>query len=291
MRPMRILIVSLILVLLAATLQSAASVKAVNRLTISTNPNYLYYGNQIVGTTSPNQNVTIANNSSANVTLGKLTVTSEFVLRAANCSGKTLLPGQSCVFAVAFKPLTATYKNGSVTIPVVGETSVLVTLTGYGITGTNILRSANFELPILNPIPWKGNSLSFTLSKSLDCSVGLSPLCSAKIMGNSTNNPLSLTQSVGRSGFIGDKYIFRLSSRADKVPAGGQYKVELILMNMYNQIVGTRTLRFTNGTHDFETLMGTIEATEEYSWIIFRFTLQKTSGTAWFDNAELIKLP
>ena len=35
----------------------------------------------------------------------------------------------------------------------------------------------------------------------------------------------------------------------------------------------------------------TITATEEYSWVIFRFTLQKPSGTAWFDNAELIKLP
>jgi hypothetical protein len=288
---MRILIVSLLLVLLAATLQSAASVKAVNRLTISTNPNYLYFGNQIVGTTSPNQNVTIANNSTANVTLGKLTVTSEFVLRAANCNGKTLLPGQSCVFAVAFKPLTAAYKNGSVTIPVQGEASVLVTLTGYGITGTNMLIAPNFELPAPQPIPWKANLPSFTLNDFLDCSVGLSPFCSAKLKGNSSNRPVSLTQSLARPGLIGDKYIFRLSSRADNIPAGGQYKVEVKLMNLYNQVVGAKTLHFTIGTHDFETRMGTITATEEYSWIIFRFTLQKPSGTAWFDNAELIKLP
>ena len=291
MRPMRILIVSLILVLVATTLSSAASVKAVNRLTISTNPNYLYYGNQIVGTTSPNQNVTIANNSTANVTLGKLTVTSEFILRAANCNGKTLLPGQSCVFAVAFKPLTPTYKNGSVTIPVAGESSVIVTLTGYGITGTNMLRSSTFELPISKPIAWEGLPHFFTLASNLDCSVGLSPYCSAKITGNPNNVALTLFQSISHVGLIGDKYIFRLSSRSNSIPSGGQYKVEVTLTNVYNQVVGRKALHFTNGTHGFETLTGTITATEQYSWVIFSFTLKKLSGTAWFDNAELIKLP
>jgi len=291
MRHMRTVIVSLIIVLAATTLQSATSVKAINRLTISTNPTYLYFGNQIVGTTSPIQNVTIKNTGSANVVLGKLTVTSEFTLRAANCNGKTLIPTQSCTFGVSFKPLTAVYKTGSVTIPVQGEAAVTITLSGYGITGTNLLISPNFELPLPRPIPWKGNPPSFTLENNLDCAVGLSPYCSAKILGSPLNHPISLTQSIGRPGLIGDKYIFRLSSRAYNIPAGGQYKVEVILMNMYNKVIVSKTMRFTDGTHGFETLMGTVVADEEYSWVIFRFTLQKPSGTAWFDNAELVKLP
>jgi hypothetical protein len=291
MRSIRTLIVSLMIVLVITTLQTAAPAKAVNRLTISTNPTYLYFGNQIVGTVSPTQTVIIKNTGSANVKLGKLTVTSEFLLRATECSGKTLIPGQSCTFGVSFKPLTAVYKTGSVTIPVVGETSALISLTGYGITGTNLLISPAFELPLPKPLPWKGNPPSFTLGSNLDCAVGLSPYCSAKIKGSPLNHPISLTQSIGRPGLIGDKYIFRLSSRAYEIPAGGQYKVELILMNMYNQVVVSRTLRFTSGTHNFETLMGTVTADEEYSWVIFRFTLQKPSGIAWFDNAELVKLP
>ena len=291
MRHIRTALISLILVLVAATLQFTAPAKAINPLTISTNPTYLYFGNQIVGTTSPTQNVVIKNTGSANVKLGKLTVTSEFILRAANCNGKTLIPAQSCTFAVSFKPLTAVYKTGSLTIPVEGEASVIITLSGYGITGTNLLLSPTFELPLPNPIPWKGNPPAFTLANNLDCAVGLSPYCSVKIIGTPPNHVISLTQSIGRAGLIGDKYIFRLSSRAYTIPAGGQYKVDVILMNMYNHVIASRTLRFTDGTHGFETLMGAIMADEEYSWVIFRITLQKTSGIAWFDNAELVKLP
>ena len=94
-----------------------------------------------------------------------------------------------------------------------------------------------------------------------------------------------------RDGRIGDKYVFLLSSRAKNIPAGGQYEVEVILLNMYNQVGGSKSINFTDGTHDFKTVAGTIIAHAQYSYIVFQFSLQKDSGTAWFDNARLISTP
>jgi hypothetical protein len=60
---------------------------------------------------------------------------------------------------------------------------------------------------------------------------------------------------------------------------------------MYNQIIGSKSINFTNGTHGFETVTGMITAHGQFTWIVFRFTFQKTSGTAWFDNAQVINVP
>jgi hypothetical protein len=67
--------------------------------------------------------------------------------------------------------------------------------------------------------------------------------------------------------------------------------VEVQLLNMYNRVVGIKTFNFTDGSHEFETVTGIITARAQYSWIVFRFVLQKDSGTAWFDNAQLIDIP
>ena len=294
MRRFRILAIAALIVLGLGMLPSANSARAKNRLTLSTNPAYLYFGNQIVGTTSPAQNVVVKNTGSVNVKLGKLTVAGEFILRARDCNWRTLLPGESCTFSVLFQPLTAVYKTGSVTIPSNDVVSIItVSLTGYGISGTNLLQSPNFEVPLSKPVPWKSLTNAFTINQVLDCSVSFSPSCSIRFFGSpfNYNFPQTLQQTIPQAGMIDDKYIFRLSSRAKDIPTNGQYKVEVIFTNLYNQVVGSKTLYFTNGTHDFETVVGKIAARAQYTWVTFRFTLQKAGGTAWFDNAELIKLP
>jgi hypothetical protein len=268
-----------------------------NNYSLSTSPTSLNFGNIIAGTTSPPQTVTVKNLGSSNVTLGTLyktiAIRSEFILRAVNCNGKTLAPTQSCTFTVAFAPKTIGYKTGSVVIPSDDPVSPnTITITGTGITGTNLLRYPNFELPMTKPLPWrvKFETISFSLFSALDCSISVSPLCSVRLSGNPYTTK-SIAQGVYHMGLIGDSYLFRLSSRARDIPAGGQYGVEVQLLNMYNQIVGIKTVNFTDGTHEFETATGIITARAQYSWIVFRFVLQKNSGTAWFDNAQLIDIP
>ncbi|RJP55016.1 MAG: choice-of-anchor D domain-containing protein [Anaerolineaceae bacterium] len=299
MRQFRILTVATLIALALGTFQSAAPAGAMNRLTVTTTPTYLYFGNVIVGITSPTQTITIRNTGSTDVTLGMITVTTttatkEFVLKDVKCiNGQILAPNDACSLAVSFKPSSLGYKSGSVNIlNSESATPTVVSLSGYGIAGTNLLLAPNFDLPFTKPIPWKGDPKeTLYLPKSVDCSISVSPLCSVRLRGTSLNYAQSFWQSIGRAGAIGDRYLFRLSSRARGIPAGGQYKVEVLLMNMYNRVVGTKVINFANGTHGFQTVTGSITAKAQYSWVIFRFTLQKPSGTAWFDNAQLIYIP
>jgi hypothetical protein len=297
MRQFRILTIAALIVLIVGTLQSASPAGAMNRLTITTTPTYLYFGNIIVGTTSPTQTINIKNTGSTDVTLGAITITTatgtrEFVLRALDCNGEILLPNQTCQFTVAFRPTSVGSKTGTVNIPNSETASpITISLTGYGISGTNLLRAPNFELPLPKPLPWKSDPPFIPLNYALDCSVSFSLYCSVRLTGSSNTYLQSLTQSIGRVGIIGDRYLFRLSSKAQDVPAGGQYKVEVQLWNMYNQVIGVRVLNFTPGTHEFETVSGIITAKAQYSWVIFRFTYKNPSGVAWFDSAQLIYLP
>ena len=61
--------------------------------------------------------------------------------------------------------------------------------------------------------------------------------------------------------------------------------------NNRNQVVGSQALNFTSGTHNWETVSATYTVPAAYYRVAFRFTFQKTAGTAWFDNAFLILVP
>ena len=157
--------------------------------------------------------------------------------------------------------------------------------------GTNLLLSPNFDLPFTKPIPWRDGHFTLKIPDTLDCSISVSPMCSVKMTGSFLNYRRIISQARPRNGMIGDKYLFRLSSKARNIPPGGYYQVEVVLMNMYNVVVGSKAVNFKIGTHGFQTVTGTIRANAQYTWVIFRFSLQKTSGTAWFDNAQLTPLP
>lgn len=298
MRQFRIVTIAALLALIVGTVQSVNMAGAMNRQTITTSPTYLYFGNVILGTTSLTQTVTIRNTGGTDVTLGTLTVTTasglrEYILRNVDCNGQTLIPNQTCTFTVAFRPTSVGYKTGTVNIPnSESATPMTISLTGYGITGTNLLRSPNFELPLPKPpLPWRSDPPSIPLNYALDCSVSFSLYCSVRLTGSNNLYLQSLTQAIGRIGIPGDRYLFRLSSKAQDVPFGGQYKVEVQLWNMYNKVVGARVINFTPGTHEFQTATGIITARTQYSWVVFRFVYKNPSGTAWFDSAQLIYLP
>ena len=261
---------------------------------LSFTPSYLYFTSQTVGTKSTPVDVTIRNTGTVNVTLGHLTITGEFKLRLGECTiGKVLAPTQTCIFKVIFAPLSIAYKSGVVSIPSDAASPLYsFSLSGYG-TGTNLLVSPNFDLPLIKPIPWEVSPNVAALTYFLDCSVWVSPICSVRLRGNSYNatHAQSIYQARGLVGTTGDRYAFLLSSKAREIPAGGLYLVEVVLMNAYNQVVGSKSINFTSGTHDWQTVAGTIRATTQYAWVVFRFTLKKAGGTAWFDNAILVKIP
>ncbi len=85
---------------------------------LSLSTNHLAFGNQLIGTTSSEQMVTVTNAGGADLILGTLISNNpEFSVNPANtCASATLLPAASCSFGVSFGPTGNGGQSGTVTI-------------------------------------------------------------------------------------------------------------------------------------------------------------------------------
>lgn len=247
----------------------------------------LMFAPQFIGTTSATQTVTVTNIGTGNLIIGILRVSGDFALRTNTCNGASLPAAGTCQFRVAFSPTISGTRTGAVSIPSNAPTLPnRVTLRGTVKAGTQLLKMANFDAVIL-PIPWWVPQNNFVIR---DCAVFLSPSCSAKFIGTRPNPILSVMQMVTRTGRAGDKFYIGMSSRAINVPTGGQYSLQATFLSNSGTI-GSKTLTFANGNHDFQTLGVYYTVPAAYTRILFKFTYQKTGGIAWFDNAALILIP
>lgn len=261
------------------------------KTSFSLNPTSLAFGNGVVGIASAPRVVTMTNTGETNLVLGIITASSEFAIVADLCSGLILAPGGTCTFSVTFTPLTPVAKTGTVSIPSnVFASPTLLPLSGTGITGTNLLRAATFDTLVV-PIPWRNSSPPYTLNAIRDCTVSFSPYCSVRLQAVSAGLSRQVYQVIPRAGTAGTRYLIRLSSKANAVPAGGIYRGVVEFYNPFNQLVAAYPLDFTVGTHDWEHLEAFITLPANYVRIFFRIQLKETSGTAWFDNAALIPIP
>ena len=213
----------------------------------------LMFAPQFIGTTSATQTVTVTNIGTGNLIIGILRVSGDFALRTNTCNGASLPAAGTCQFGVAFSPTISGTRTGAVSIPSNAPTSPnRVTLRGTVSAGTQLLKMGNFDTVVL-PIPWSVSSPKSNLVVLRDRTVFLSPSYSAKFVGYRTNPALSAQQMVTRTGRAGDKFYIGMSSRAINVPTGGQYSLQVSFLNSKGTI-GSKTLTFANGNHDFQTL-------------------------------------
>jgi hypothetical protein len=109
---------------------SAAVTQKVSNVSLSTTS--LLFGNQVVGTRSAQQQVTIANVGTTTLTITGFAWSPNFS-DSNNCGG-SLAPGRSCRVNVAFVPTTTGVLTGTLTITDSDITSPqIVTLTGTGV--------------------------------------------------------------------------------------------------------------------------------------------------------------
>lgn len=75
----------------------------------------------VVVSKSSSRNFSIFNDGSEALVLGTISLTgehaAEFSIQQDQCSGRTLLPRQSCVFGMLFAPVSVGLKNADITIP------------------------------------------------------------------------------------------------------------------------------------------------------------------------------
>jgi hypothetical protein len=95
-------------------------------------PTSLFFSAQTVGTTSPAKVVTVTNKGSSALTISSITKTGDFVVLGKTC-GTSLAAGAGCQVKVAFKPIPAGTRTGSLSISHNGGASpAKVSLTGTG---------------------------------------------------------------------------------------------------------------------------------------------------------------
>ena len=98
---------------------------------VTLNPTSLTFATQLVGTTSPAQNVMLTNTGTATLTITSITTTGDFA-QTNNC-GTTVAAGAGCTISVTFTPPTINTRTGTVSVvdnaPASPQT---VTLTGTG---------------------------------------------------------------------------------------------------------------------------------------------------------------
>lgn len=116
---------------------------------VSLSPGSLTFGQQIVGSTSPAQTITLTNVGTASLTISGIATTGDFAqtntcIPASSTSG-VLMPGANCSIAVTFTPTAAGTRSGTVVMADSASSSPqTVQLTGAAINGINLIQHIVF---------------------------------------------------------------------------------------------------------------------------------------------------
>ena len=251
----------------------------------------LSFGNQPVGVASASQTVTVTNTGSADLNIGSLGISGDFGLSNDYCSSAIIAPGNSCTFDVIFQPLSNGAKTGTVTIPSDGLNAPnYIDLNGTGgfiPSGTNLLKKFDFSGVNIYPAPWQPVGFRPPYSTVIDCVIFQSGPCSVFFSAGNR----AAQQRVNFPGHTGDSFLYGISTASQNAPLAGNYRLDLTFFNSQNRIVGRDTIYFNTGTNPFTIYLDTFTAPANFSYIVYRFTYQKSGGAAWFDDAFLMVAP
>jgi hypothetical protein len=140
---------------------AAAVTQKVSGVSLSTTS--LLFGNQVVGTISAAQQVTLANVGTTSLTLSNIQWGPNF--SGSNNCGGSLAPGRSCRINVQFAPTTTGVLTGTLTITDSDITSPqIVTLTGTGVQAAATLNPTSFTFGTV--ARRSSSSTTFTLTNS-----------------------------------------------------------------------------------------------------------------------------
>jgi hypothetical protein len=87
---------------------------------VSLAPTALAFPNQVVGTTSGSQTVTVTNSGSANLIVSTVSITgtnaSDFATQSNSCAGASIAPNGTCLVALVFKPSVSGIESATLSI-------------------------------------------------------------------------------------------------------------------------------------------------------------------------------
>jgi len=193
-------------------------------------PSTLNFNNQLVGTTSAPQTVTLTNTGSADLTITKITISGAFA-ETNNCPA-TLSPSQSCTISVTYSPTQTTgasssssssssttdSNKGALSLTDNEKTPPVVNLNGDAVADFSLSSSGPSSTPIIGATSTTltiaasallssfNSQISFSCASGTTCSFnptsitpGQSTTMTVSGLSGSTSNPLNFTVT-GTSG-------------------------------------------------------------------------------------------
>jgi hypothetical protein len=154
----------------------------------------------------------------------------------------------------------------------------------------SVLKDTSFETDANHdkkPDGWKLSHFDAATDKR-DCKQHKAGKCSLELAGNGSQKTAS--QTFLRAGVGGDDLSFSLWSKANAVPVGSVYRLQVKFYNG-SSLIGTKTMNFVPGTHGFQWVKGAFTAPGAYTKVVYTLTFKAASGTAWFDSAVLSWAP
>jgi len=174
---------------------SAAVTERVSSVSLSTTS--LLFGNQVVGSISAAQQVTLANVGTTTLTISNIQWSSNFS-DSNNCGG-SLAPGRSCRINVRFAPTTTGVLTGTLTITDSDITSPqVITLTGTGVQAAAALSPTSFNFGTV--ARRSSSTTTFTLTNSGTSSLTINSIS----IGGANANQFSIpSRTCGNSLGVG----------------------------------------------------------------------------------------
>ena len=177
---------------------------------LAISPSTLSFGNELTGSTSNSQIVTISNTGTATITLGTLSTSTGFS-QSNDCSA-TLAAGAECTAKVTFTPTAAGTQSGALTVTADGN-QYSVALGGVG-TITATLSASGTRVPVDTSV-----TLTWTATAGATCTA----TGGASGDGWTGNLPASGSKAVTESG-AGD-FTYNINCDAATQKASAQAKV------------------------------------------------------------------
>jgi len=157
---------------------------------VALSPSSYDFGNQVVGTTSSAETITLTNEGNAALTISSITASGDFS-QTNNC-GSSLAANASCTLSVTFTPTASGSRSGSLTITDnASPATQTVSLTGTGTAPVASLSPVSLTFPA-QPVGTSSSAQSVTLSNTGSATLSITSITASGDFSQTNNCGASL---------------------------------------------------------------------------------------------------
>ena len=184
------------------------------------------FGDQSAGNTSLAHTFVLTSRGDTNLSIGQLSVSTEFSLLNDTCSNKAVSTGNTCTFGIAFAPASIGAKTGTVTVPSNAVIATSIALSGNGISNADTT-APETSITSQPSNPSNDNTPTFTFSGNDGAGSGIASF-QCKVDGSSYAACTSPYTSPALADGLHTFYVYAIdnAANADATPATYSWTVD-----------------------------------------------------------------